>query len=354
MKTSITKLPGGQGNILPPPTSIQLTTPLYMSGTLCTDITNIAIAPARCYPDWYKEKPDNETFTSAQAKYMASMIDPTVSWTTDEARVCGVLGKYTPSADWIDKQTKYYKDLATSDKEMIEDYQANGYIVLNRYLRGDIDGALEYLSKNPYFRMLFAINLTKNDLTPYGLADFEKQTFQYGLIGYAFTNLSTLSWKRDSLIRVIDSIVKQLDKLIINAPRLEKDIIVYRGVNKNIGISVGTWTPMKGYLSTTVDFTIALYFTYKSPDTYIFYIFVPKGSPCFFVNAADRSQGKKAPLDREIEILFPNNTQLFLESCSKESVVNFLGYTKDDPGKLKCDRINDRIILCKAKLQYIA
>ena len=101
-------------------------------------------------------------------------------------------------------------------KELIRDYQANGYIIINRYLRGYIDGdngALAYLSKKPYFRMVFALNLTKDDLTPYGLADFEKQTFEYGLIGYSFTNLSTESWKRESLIKSLKLLPNNLIKL---------------------------------------------------------------------------------------------------------------------------------------------
>lgn len=328
----------------------QLATPYYKSDTFCDNLT---LTPAKCYPDWYEDKPQNETFMNAQLKYMVSLIDPTITFTTEEAKLCDILLKYTPDAEWIYNQTMYYKKLDELDQRIVRDYQGAGYRVINLYLRGDIDGALEYLSKPNYtsnFQLVFSRKLSKKDLTPSGKAHMTKgQTIS----DMAYKSLSTEFWQRDSLIKIIEYIADRFNKIIIGAPKLDKDIIVYRGVDKKLDLPMGVWTSTKGFLSTTIDFAIALYFAGKGDETYVFNILVPKGSPCLYVNSADRASDMgKSYLDRELEILFPNDTQLLTESCFKEPLVNFLGYSSDKSGTLKCEKVKDKITICKTKLQY--
>lgn len=224
---------------------------------------------------------------------VASVYDPSVILETNDKTLCRIISKYGPSKKWLKAQEQYIEKLSCYEEvkkgnmttttwiegcdrtpyKILQAYSQYGDVVINNYLREtkSLDEINQYMS----IKRVFSDVLPDEDLE----------------------------------IR-LNYIVNTLNKLIIEAPKLDKDIIVYRGVTK-MPFQPGDTIPIKGFLSTSVHIGVALNFARGTSPT-LLVIHVPAGTPCLFNSFASWDS-------QEAEIIFPPGINIIVESCEPDN-----------------------------------
>lgn len=133
--------------------------------------------------------------------------------------------------------------------------------------------------------------------------------------------------------KLLEKIVKIINSIIANAPPLDKDIYVYRGVGSIDYIKPGEIVNSKGFLSTSSNIAVALNFANRSAEKLkkkegtLFNILLPKGTRCLFMPMA-------TTFSNESEILLSDNINLFIDNCERQIPVANLwiapDYREDD------------------------
>ncbi|MEX0595154.1 MAG: ADP-ribosyltransferase [Candidatus Paceibacterota bacterium] len=216
---------------------------------------------------------------------VASVYDPSVTLETDDKALCRIISKYGPSKKWLKAQeqylSKYRDDFMSSQRkdatfDIIHGYSQYGDVVLNSYLREmmSLDEIDDYMR--------------------------QKAVFEYVLPD------------EDLEIR-LRYMVNSLNDLIEKAPKLEKDIIVYRGVYKT-QFQPGDTIPIKGFLSTSIHIGVALNFTRGGTSPTLLVIHVPAGTPCI-CNAFQSWDSQEA------EILFATGINIIVKTCEPDVLV---------------------------------
>ena len=90
------------------------------------------------------------------------------------------------------------------------------------------------------------------------------------------------------LLNILSDFISRIIRIMSNAPKLDKDIIVYRGQTTE----TNNFNSL-GLLSTTIDYNIAIEF-----GDYINHIILPKGGECLWMESITVFPGEK-------EILLP-------------------------------------------------
>jgi len=212
--------------------------------------------------------------------------------------------------DYYEKQDKYAIYL-------LSDYKMLGYIEINTFL---------------YDRKLYFAELRKNLFTVIDRI-FEKKK-----------KLGKEELKQDfvdniyyTFYKIIKSIIV-IDGLFKNAPKLDEDIYVYRGVSfldpyyekqmteKLKSLRKGQSFSFENYLSTTLmnsvamdDFILSGFAKNNEPKCCLFKIFLPKGSRILYLDSKQTGFGNnknnKVQLLSEYEVLLPRSSLLkFIKS----------------------------------------
>jgi len=170
--------------------------------------------------------------------------------------------KFKPSIQFLEEQTFYIQNLDRVDKEILQFYSYQGDRLMNAYLRNSLDKnkAKKTLIENKKVLTLYFIT---NNIIPENITDIQ-------------------------LLNILTDFISRITRIMSNAPKLDKDIVVYRGQTTE----TNNFNSL-GLLSTTIDYSMAQQF-----GEYINHIILPKGGECLWMESISEYPGEK-------EILLP-------------------------------------------------
>lgn len=196
-------------------------------------------------------------------------------------QLCKVIQQSTYSSEWYNAQDKYLSSLSEFDRQIITWYSYHGDRLMNSILRNgrkgfdNLKGAFKTMTKHPY------IDIVASD---------------------------------DEIYDRILQLTQRLQQIILNAPKLEKDIVVFRG---SLSVDHVLASPeykyiSKSFESTSTDYDAA-YDTFSN-NVALFSITIPKGFPCL-------TMLKFTKVVFENEILLPYNTEYIIENIQNDVAI---------------------------------
>lgn len=256
--------------------------------------------------------------------YLAGMIDgdmPPDPSPKNLKKACKLLTQFMPSAKWLKKQNTYWQMLSPIDHELMRDYTRFGDVVINGFLRGNQDGAVkalrdgenqvQNLGRELVFKRFILTALREKDLSPKGKSELKRsykgnfKDMRQDMIQDYILNLKFIS--DDGLKYIFGLIARQMNKIIRDAPKLDKDVRVFRGLKSMQHLKPGL-NKIPDFWSTSADFKVANTFVSDSGhDATFLHVLLKKGSSCLAMLATY--------YEGESEILLPPGSELFIQSC---------------------------------------
>ena len=283
-------------------------------------------ALATCRPNWLSK---DQKFTKLALQYLSSLHDPTVSLDTSDDTACEIMAKYGPTDKWLDDQDKYLRKLEKdpATEYLLFGYHHQGDQFINGFLRGapwhKIYDRLNDMDEPPLGRALIPY-LTEADLSPDGHEFMETD-------GLTFDELSDLAgeigpckyFTSEACERAFGKMVDKFVDIIRAGPKLDKDIVVYRGLSQPLirgpeGNSKAVTST--AVTSTSMDFRVAMSFASSDDIGTIIVIHLPKGTPCLVLAMG---------LYNEYEILLAPGTKVELTS-SEDIEITKMPHTSPD------------------------
>lgn len=179
-----------------------------------------------------------------------------------------------PTVEWSKSQLQYVTNLDVESKYIIELYSHTGDRVMNSYLRRQGQGVLDML--------------TYNSATNSGVSHVYKLLLRiHGITNVTFNDIKSLQ----------PYIVERLQKVILEAPPVDREIVVYRATDALRGIYNDSAFISTSFLPTKIEGFIT---TDKDEFNGIYVIKIPQGSRCLFVSETQYTN--------EFEILLPHGS----------------------------------------------
>lgn len=217
---------------------------------------------------------------------------------------------------WIVQQNNYFKTISQRDKDALSAYSFHGDIFINGFLRGNLDEDIGDLVKACFksgdIPFKWAMYDNYDVLKEKGLVLPAKHTFlKNGKIDNAVI-LDILqddaNWRfffsRSNIDFLIVGLVKDLTRVIFNAPRLRKPLIVYRGVKSEHFDTLKTKSI--DYWSTSLDPYASTSFANidagKLIAATVYEITLMPGIPCLYLERFSKFKTSEA------EVLLPPGT----------------------------------------------
>jgi hypothetical protein len=134
--------------------------------------------------------------------------------------------------NWIKKSIQYTKNLPIYDKYTLRSYSYNGDLLINKYLRNNIIISTESIV---FATQLFKLydELSESYYTEQLTLSEEGNKKATEIITQYKLNIQASDVNIVRLQKVIDTYIQELRNIIINSPRCENDMIVFRGVEKD-------------------------------------------------------------------------------------------------------------------------
>ena len=193
---------------------------------------------------------------------------------------------------WIEKSTKYVKDLKEDDKKLLTLYTKEMAYVINSFLRNNgvlvVSGDEIDIKKEPYinhFEYILRYYYDENKV------NMQKQYNDiYNAIQSKNEDLKTIIHKNNENNPFINELmtfyVNKLKKIICESPALENDMIVYRGetIDRKSPLHLGNFYKDtnsfkdKGFLSVTSSIDVAKMFINRDKGCCLQIIKILKGS----------------------------------------------------------------------------
>lgn len=317
-KPSVVKKKG-----LPSPAAAAAATPVYQSQALCEhrkEMNGYLPVDSSCTLPYNFSNPEKNT-SKEHLLWLASWYKPSITLEHTTTGLCQLINQLSVSKSWLQKQKIYIEQ--HSDWGLLTDYTRHGDRVLNQFLRGNLKAAIQQYSQSDDTRR----QLQQSRLFGTVIADIATPDFftVKGRKLYA-NSVSSLkaAWPMkpvdsryftDSFFRLLFSTVaERLQQMIQQAPKLEKDVILFRGDRNWQHLKPGHLNTVKGFYSTSLSPSIAIKFGAKDTGGLISRILVRKGTPCLAVLHSHSPE--------ESEVLF-HGVQLQLSSCDTAPLAYF-------------------------------
>lgn len=244
------------------------------------------------------------------------------------------LNSYLPNPDWMTAIHRYLRDQEYRFI-LFKAYTVNGDRLINGYLREQItfrqflverieeimpddpsgnQGVLRLFKDKPVFPLSLSSQLWDFLLKKLetNSKDLDSDLLEYALYGSS----------RDPGLNKYDILAYEisvdLQNLILEAPPLDQEVIVYRGINKkpyDLQCQPGEEFIMKGMVSTSLSLLTAANF-----GCHIYIIRVPAGSQVLPLNLAE------SKLADEEEILLPHGCTFILDQCLSLPYLEIIGF----------------------------
>lgn len=220
-----------------------------------------------------------------------------------DEELCNIVNSTKPSKKWLKSQVEYLNSLSDYQKAILTYYTYQGDKVINAYLSGNPGKVHE-------------------------LIDDRSQTYE-GLEEVLEHNDEHIDENTD-IIALIADITDEFNRIIRNAPKLDKDIIVYRGVSDKDYFKTGKHET-KTVTSTSLWINVSMIYPQKvHDDVYGFLAFIKilAGTSVLFIGVAENSV---SVFPWEKEILIPSGTTYTVSDTFEEiEMVNLAPAGNDD------------------------
>lgn len=285
-----------------------------------------------CEPIWYEDYGGHTEIlhgiSKIQLRYLAYIVsvltDKPISSLFDietDEQACEILDNAIPDLKWFKKQLEYDYNLDHALYQAFNSYSYEGDGFINSYLRNSLDIEIpdefpESSSDSGILNFGFLIEkyLKEEDLCSKGRSavseygGFQKYIERRPENEYELPEYINKSyWKISAFKRAFDLAIESFNQAILDAPPTPKDIVVYRGIKSTEHLKKEGTIDIKGFLSTSLDYMIALKFAkqgHGNRNRAIIAIKVPAGTPCILMTPWNPN---------ESEILFPLDAKLQLE-----------------------------------------
>jgi len=214
---------------------------------------------------------------------------------------------------WIVQQNNYFKTLNQRDKDALSAYSYHGDVFINGFLRGNLNEDIGDLIKACHVSgdipFKWAIYDNYDVLKEKGLVLPAKHTFLKDgkIINKVILDIlaDDANWRfffsRSNIDFLIVGLVKDLTRVIFNAPRLRKPLVVYRGVQSEHFDTLKTKSI--DYLSTSIDPYASTSFAQtdvgKLITATVYEITLMPGIPCLYLERFSKFKTSEA------EVLLP-------------------------------------------------
>jgi len=216
-----------------------------------------------------------------------------------DKKLCSLINSTKPTKKWLNQQRKYINNLNKNNRELVHYYTFHGNNVINATLRGNYREAYKAFreDEDPVVPMKYIGKLVRKN---YDDEDKDYDADQDEDFPKIIDGLKRLSY--------------DLNEIILSAPVLDKDIVVYRGVDSDKFINKKS----TGITSTSLWIETAMIYPEPLPgrngvNGYLLFISIPKGFPCLFLGWDDHSQ-----FTWEKEILLPVGTEYLSDNKFQE------------------------------------
>jgi hypothetical protein len=222
--------------------------------------------------------------------------------------LCGLVNSTKPNNHWLQAQKDYIDRLSQYERDLIQYYTYHGNNIINAVLRGDYDkaykGYLNFRGEDEFIEEYMNLYQSDDEDGVHREDDNDEEYKDEDDDEYENDEEDgENNQKRKN--RVIDAFLQMattLNEIIEAAPPLDKDITVYRGVDKRTYFEPGIHVS-KSITSTSLWIDVAMIYLKQLPNKetlgYIGFIRIPKGSNVLFIGIPDISV---FPWEKEILI----------------------------------------------------
>jgi hypothetical protein len=203
---------------------------------------------------------------------------------------------------FISSSINYINNLSLLDQTTISGYTAFGDVIVSAYIREELN--MDIINRIVYTYETYTPNLVR--VFPFFSQIikimYPNEPITLDLCAYVVDHLvaSPPHW-----IQVIELYIQDLKRILDNAPKLEFNMMVFRGLDTDY---IYTHKEKSGYIyldtaqfkSASIDYTVADNFSYPDFSYYdatktnccVLRIFVPKGTPLLYINGVSNVVGE--------------------------------------------------------------
>jgi hypothetical protein len=200
--------------------------------------------------------------------------------------------------EWMEKQMEYINNLSPRDKHIIRAYTIYGDRFVNNYIRGTLSS--EQIA-------ILVYECRKTDENPFQYQHQDK----YNLLGFPD--------KESDILEYIPKFIDELKTIIINSPKLNKRIKVFRGlgdgefIRRALEEHNNKYILNNEFISTT--FYLASASQFMKGDCCLLELFIEKEVPCLFTAHISRRRN-------EFEITLIPETKMIYRKCTKKYLID--------------------------------
>ncbi len=277
---------------------------------------------------------------NVQIKYIDSNYSPEISNSND-------IQYLTKNIKWFDASGEYLESLSLIDKLTIIGYSTSGYKYVNNYILKDnfeLENIIQYTRdkyhnyEQTYYPLYMHIIKIFNDnnYKIKGITDEQKESVRYTNFIYMLPNI-----QHEIIYTAIKMFIKDLYRIISNAPMLEHDLYVYRGERNFYHSKDETKFVVPTFHSTSINPDIAINFS-KIHGVFK-RIKVQKGTKCIYIQSMSQfneveiltNPGTVFEINniKLIDFIDQNEENLKLKLCSPVFPIYYIELTAHAPTK---------------------
>lgn len=222
--------------------------------------------------------------------------------------------------EWMEKQMEYINNLSPRDKHIVRAYTIYGDKFVNNYIRGTLTS-------------------THIDILIHECKKADENPFQYQHLDKY--NITTFPEKESDILEYIPKFIDELKIIIINSPKLNKRIKVFRGLRDGTHISQALeekndkYIIQNDFISTT--FYLASASQFMKNDCCLLELFIEKEVPCLFTAHISRRRN-------EFEITLLPGTKMKYRKCTKKYMIDQIESYNDKEVFFEPEKYGARII----------
>jgi hypothetical protein len=251
--------------------------------------------------------------TNGEVFHNNTIVDPnTVSFGITVPKIYHSSDYYSK---FIDSQNKYILSLPFEDQLTVAGYTYNGDAYINAYIEGTFD-----FEK---FSTKLDISLWSGSIIFPFIAQYWKRTHPYQRLTIETYNSIVFPTDESLWGSVMDLFIHDLRRIISNAPPLEFNMLVYRGI-KSKYISKDMYFKNTRFSSASIDFTKAQNFTDKKStnECCMLQVFVPKHTRILYIDAVSHYPEHEVLINIGSQYLVKDNISLLNIQTTNVVVVN--------------------------------
>ena len=234
--------------------------------------------------------------------------------------------KYYPTAQFMAISQTYNRGLNSLDRLLLKTFVASGYGKINFFMRMIMSKLYPDRFSEEFAEMQF--DGIKGKLVLHYLDKYADEIDMTALSKYPYRNILSSKDNDEFLAHDLPDILGQslvhkiysqlcyrLFQIIINAPKSDKDLILYRGEEEFYNYSPSQMYLTEAFKSTSYDYESSIAFHGTSVTSYIY---IPRGNPVYVLDPS-LSEGER-------EIILPPNGHYHIRKTDGYYVTQGMNY----------------------------